>query len=86
MPTYHYRCSNCGHELEVFQGMNDAALTECTKCGTQQLKRVITAGGGFVLKGSGFHNTDYKTGSKSSNAPLPCGSNGTCPGGSCGLQ
>jgi putative FmdB family regulatory protein len=85
MPTYQYRCSKCGHELEVFQGMNDAALTECSKCGTQELKRVITAGGGFVLKGNGFHNTDYKKTTKS-DAPLPCGApNGTCSNGSCGL-
>lgn len=81
MPTYQYRCSSCGHELEALQGMNDPVLTKCEKCGTNELKRVITAGGGFVLKGSGFHNTDYK-----SKPALPCGApGGTCSGGTCGL-
>ncbi|NTV46170.1 MAG: zinc ribbon domain-containing protein [Chlorobiales bacterium] len=84
MPTYQYRCSSCGHELEVLQGMNDPVLTECKNCGTQELKRVITAGGGFVLKGSGFYNTDYKNNSKPA---LPCGAQGGgCSGGTCGLQ
>jgi len=84
MPTYQYRCSECGFELEAMQSMSDAPLTTCSNCGTEQLKRVISAGAGFVLKGSGFYNTDYKnscSAAKSTpSAPAPC-----CAGGSCGL-
>lgn len=60
MPTYPYLCDNCGHEFETVQRMSEAALTECPNCHTAALHRVITLGGGFVLKGSGFYNTDYK--------------------------
>lgn len=31
----------------------------CTECGSD-LKRLISAGGGIIFKGSGFYNTDYK--------------------------
>lgn len=57
---YHYRCTNCGAEMEVQQRISDSALTCCPNCETDGLKRVIGLGGGFVLKGTGFYNTDYK--------------------------
>jgi len=79
MPTYQYRCSSCNHELEALQSMNAEPLTECPECGTEQLKRVIS-GGGFMLKGSGFYNTDYKNAPKAAAAP-PC----ACANGACNL-
>lgn len=39
--------------------MTDAPITECPRCGGK-LKRLITGGGGFILKGSGFYQNDYK--------------------------
>ncbi|MEI6847558.1 MAG: zinc ribbon domain-containing protein [Chlorobiaceae bacterium] len=85
MPTYHYRCENCGNELEIFQKMSDESLTICPKCKKETFERVISAEGGFVLKGSGFYKTDY-TNSKPEQAqvsPSPCSkdscSTGTCP-------
>jgi putative FmdB family regulatory protein len=60
MPTYHYRCSNCRAELDIQQRISEPALTACPNCETDGLKRVIGLGGGFVLKGAGFYNTDYK--------------------------
>ncbi|MCA9784336.1 MAG: zinc ribbon domain-containing protein [Calditrichaeota bacterium] len=62
MPTYEYRCSSCGHRLEAFQSMSDAALTSCPTCHTETLERLISGGGGIVFKGSGFYQTDYKSG------------------------
>ena len=81
MPTYHYRCNSCGFEEEVFQRMTDNALTTCSKCGEESYERVISAEGGFVLKGSGFYSTDY-CGSKSSKGS---GSGGGCASGNCPL-
>jgi putative FmdB family regulatory protein len=82
MPTYQYRCSNCGNELEIVQKMSDASLTLCPKCETESFERVISASGGFVLKGSGFYKTDYGSGKPAPAAPSPC-STGACSGGGC---
>jgi putative FmdB family regulatory protein len=82
MPTYQYRCSSCGNELEIVQKMSDASLTVCPKCEKESFERVISAEGGFVLKGSGFYKTDYNA-SKPTSAPAsPC-SSGTCASSGC---
>ena len=33
MPTYAYRCKDCGHAFDVVQAFTDDALTECPACG-----------------------------------------------------
>lgn len=58
MPIYGYRCTNCGHELEVLQSMRDAPLTVCEACGGPLQKKLYPVGVQF--KGSGFYSTDYK--------------------------
>lgn len=60
MPTYDYRCDDCGHFFEEFQSMKDAKLTKCPKCGKETLKRLIGTGSGLIFKGTGFYLTDYK--------------------------
>ena len=50
MPTYQYRCTECGHDLEAVQKFSDAALTECPDCGGR-LRKVFNAVG-VVFKGS----------------------------------
>lgn len=61
MPTYDYRCDACDHEFELFQGINDAILKKCPKCGKQKLRRLFGAGAAVVFKGSGFYQTDYRS-------------------------
>jgi putative FmdB family regulatory protein len=61
MPTYEYKCRECGHKLEFFQSMNDAALKECPECKNDSLKRLIGTGAGIIFKGSGFYQTDYRS-------------------------
>ena len=58
MPIYGYRCTNCGHELEVLQSMRDAPLTVCDACGGRLQKKLYPVGVQF--KGTGFYSTDYK--------------------------
>ena len=33
MPTYEYRCKDCGHTFDAYQSFTDDALTECPECG-----------------------------------------------------
>jgi putative FmdB family regulatory protein len=63
MPTYQYRCTECGDDLEAVQKFSDPALTTCPTCGGQ-LRKVFNAVG-VVFKGSGFYRTDSRNGSKS---------------------
>ncbi|WIO73393.1 zinc ribbon domain-containing protein [Porticoccaceae bacterium LTM1] len=63
MPIYEYRCVSCGHELEALQKISDAVLTDCPACLKADLKKQISASG-FRLTGSGWYETDFKTGKK----------------------
>ena len=48
MPTYQYRCTACGNDLEAVQSFSDAALTECPSCGGRLRK--IFSSVGLVFK------------------------------------
>jgi len=60
MPSYDYRCKQCGHSFEELQSMMDAPLTICPVCGTENLQRLIGGGMGVIFKGSGYYITDSK--------------------------
>ncbi len=61
MPTYEYKCSLCGHQMEAFQSITAKALRKCPDCGRNSLKRLIGTGAGIIFKGSGFWQTDYRS-------------------------
>ena len=58
MPTYEYRCRECGEEFEKFQRMSDEPVAECPACG-KAAERRLSGGAGLLFKGSGFYITDY---------------------------
>lgn len=51
MPTYEYLCSSCGKKFDVFQSMGDDPVNSCPACG-KSVKRLISGGSGFIMKGS----------------------------------
>lgn len=59
MPTYVYRCQQCGTMLERRQSFEDAPLTVCEEC-SGELRRVLQPVQ-VIFKGSGFYTTDYRT-------------------------
>jgi putative FmdB family regulatory protein len=62
MPTYDYKCNQCGYLFEVEQRITEPPLQFCPKCkGT--VNRLI-APVGILFKGSGFHVTDYRDSKK----------------------
>ncbi|WP_319805234.1 FmdB family zinc ribbon protein [Micropruina sonneratiae] len=72
MPTYQYRCVDCGAPIEAVQKFTDDALTECPNCGGT-LRKVFSAVG-VVFKGSGFYATDSRAkGEPSSTAAKESG-------------
>ncbi len=64
MPTYEYRCRDCGHTFDVVQAMIDDPLTVCPVCGGELRK--VFAPPAISFKGSGFYATDHGKKSKSS--------------------
>ena len=60
MPTYDYRCQQCGYSFEKFQSIKARKLTKCPRCGGK-VKRLIGTGAGIIFKGSGFYETDYRS-------------------------
>ncbi|MFA7361511.1 MAG: zinc ribbon domain-containing protein [Candidatus Kapaibacterium sp.] len=66
MPTYDYKCENCGSAFEFFQSMKDEPMTLCPQCGHNTLKKMVSMPAGLIFKGSGFYQTDYAKKSSSS--------------------
>lgn len=63
MPTYSYKCADCGHAFDIHQSFNDDALTSCPECGGALRK--VFGSVGVTFKGSGFYRTDSRSGSQS---------------------
>jgi len=90
MPIYEYQCQACGHEHEALQKLNSEPLLICPACSKPELIKKISAAG-FRLKGSGWYETDFKSGSKKnvageancSNTTNANKSSTTCKNGSC---
>lgn len=61
MPTYEYKCDNCEFRFDLFQSIRDGSKKVCPCCRKHKLRRLIGAGGGILFKGSGFHETDYRS-------------------------
>ncbi|MHC5053086.1 MAG: FmdB family zinc ribbon protein [Planctomycetota bacterium] len=61
MPTYEYECQACEEVHEVFHGMNEPGPKKCPTCGKRKLKKLLSAGAGFIFKGDGFYTTDYRS-------------------------
>src|SRR5581483_1488523 len=66
MPTYEYRCKDCGEHLEVVQKFTDDPLTVCPNCGGSLRK--VFGNIGITFKGSGFYKTDNRAASSSSRS------------------
>ena len=76
MPTYRYECTKCGRTFDFFQSIKEAPKKKCPECGGK-LERLIGGGAGVILKGSGFHNTDYRSKSYQSGAKSEKSDSGT---------
>jgi putative FmdB family regulatory protein len=61
MPTYQYRCKQCGHDLEIVQSFSDDPLDTCPEC--QGALKKVYGNVGISFKGSGFYKTDSRGGS-----------------------
>ncbi len=76
MPIYEYQCTLCDNSLEALQKISESPLQDCPDCGEPSLKKKVSAAA-FRLKGGGWYETDFKTGSKKN---LAGGSDGASTG------
>ena len=58
MPLYEYRCNACAGTFEYLQTFSARTKRKCEECGGR-LEKLISRSG-FVLKGSGWYQTDFK--------------------------
>ncbi|NNF66982.1 MAG: zinc ribbon domain-containing protein [Gammaproteobacteria bacterium] len=63
MPIYEYQCQECGHQMDALQRISEEPLSECPSCARPALRKLVSAPR-FRLKGSGWYETDFKTGNK----------------------
>jgi putative FmdB family regulatory protein len=59
MPTYQYKCTDCGIDSEVVRGIRDSAPDPLCHICNLSLKRVYS-NIGVTFNGSGFYRTDSR--------------------------
>lgn len=67
MPTYAYRCLNCGKEVELLQKISDRVRPPCdvpTCPGRGAEMEPVLGSPSFILKGSGWAKDGYSGGGK----------------------
>jgi putative FmdB family regulatory protein len=67
MPTYDYRCTECGNEIEVRHGIDAAGPAKCGVCGGAMRKALSTPA--IHFKGSGWAKKDAQAASKAKAKP-----------------
>jgi len=58
MPTYVYKCDECGITFERFQHFSEDPLEVCPECSGPVFRIIQPVG--IIFKGSGFYVTDHK--------------------------
>ena len=75
MPIFEYKCSQCGHVMEVLHKSRNAEKVTCAKCGSSDLRKLLS---GFAV---GQSKASESPACDSCSALPACG--GGCPGGMC---
>ncbi|HWL60782.1 MAG TPA: FmdB family zinc ribbon protein [Microbacteriaceae bacterium] len=83
MPTYSYRCTECGTAFDIVQAFTDDSLTECPSC-SGRLRKLFSAVG-VTFSGSGFYRTDSRAEAKAgASSSTGAGSKGSESGSGSG--
>jgi putative FmdB family regulatory protein len=68
VPTYDYRCRDCGHTIEIVHSILEDGPETCERC-RGPLMRVLHPAG-VIFKGSGFYVTDSRKAPASSDGSV----------------
>lgn len=83
MPEYQYQCAACGHRFTARQGMSEPSLEGCPECGGK-VERLITGGGGFIMKGESAKGRQGGGCQLESTGRTCCGRDSRCGQSRCG--
>ena len=56
---YEYQCTKCNSIFEFEQNIKSKPKKKCPGCKKYSLKRLISMGGSFILKGKGWFRDGY---------------------------
>ena len=42
MPIYNYKCKNCDSEFEKYQKISNQSVCECSSCGSEDVKKLVS--------------------------------------------
>ncbi len=70
MPTYDYKCEKCGNVFEIRHAFDAKAPDSCHGDDCDGALRRIFSPPTIIFKGSGWHVTDYGSGSSSSASEI----------------
>lgn len=68
MPIYEFQCSSCNSVVEVIQKVSDPVPDTCPNCKAKDSLSRLISRTSFVLKGTGWYETDFKDKSTSGKA------------------
>ena len=77
MPTYSYRCTECGTAFDIQQAFTDDTLTECPNCGG--LLRKVFSPVGVSFTGSGFYHNDSRSTASTAAKPSTSSDSSSSP-------
>jgi putative FmdB family regulatory protein len=84
LPTYAYRCHDCGYAFDVVQSFTDDSLTVCPECSGVLRKQFGHIA--VTFKGSGFYRTDSRSAGAGSLGPGSGSAKSGSDGGSGGAK
>jgi putative FmdB family regulatory protein len=64
MPIYEYKCIKCDKVFERIVSVADSSKTVFCDCSPNAKAKKIISAPSFRLEGSGWYETDFKTGNK----------------------
>ena len=64
MPIYEYKCTKCEKIFEKIVSVADSSKTVFCDCSPNAKAKKIISAPSFRLEGSGWYETDFKTGNK----------------------
>jgi|TARA_B100000085_G_scaffold135556_1_gene123395 putative FmdB family regulatory protein len=64
MPIYEYKCTKCEKVFERIVSVADSSKAVFCDCSPKAKAKKIISAPSFRLEGSGWYETDFKTGSK----------------------